>query len=319
MRRLVVLTFVFAALIAACSTKDTEYTYSDLPAGDAVHGAALFGQSVNDAVACSNCHSVSGTDGAGPSLDNFAAVAGSRVSGQSAGDYAFYSLLRPSKYLVSGFSNIMPTNYEDKLSRQDTADLLAYVLTLGGDGSTAVAQSSGGGSKSVDTFMLVFRLIHIFAGAFWFGAGMVMILFVEPTFMAVGPAGQRFVRTFFKGSRFGIAMPVAAIVTTLAGLALYYRVSDHFNADWMGSTAGIVLSIGAVSGLLAFLHGAMVIGPSTAQLTRLLDELVPENGTMSDEDYARLHAAQKHANLHGRISVVLIAVAMACMISARYL
>ncbi len=321
MRRLaiVILAVAFAALIAACSTKDTEYKYSDLPAGDAAHGAELFSQSVNDAVACSSCHSVSGADGAGPSLDNFAMNAGSRVSGQSAGDYAFYSLLRPSKYLVSGFSNIMPTNYEDKLSRQDTADLIAYLLTLGGDGTTAAAQSSGGGSKSVDTYMLVFRLIHIFAGAFWFGAGTVMILFLEPTFMGVGPAGQRVVRTFFTKSRFGIAMPLAAIVTTLAGLALYYRVSDHFNADWMGSTAGVVLSIGAVSGILAFLHGATVIGPSTAQLTKLLTELVPENGTMSDEDYARLHAAQKHATLHGRISAVLIVVAMACMISSRYL
>jgi len=318
-RRLALMSLILAALIAACSSKDTQYSYSDLPASDAAHGATLFAQSVNEAVACSSCHSVDGTAGAGPTLANFAAEAGGRVSGQSAGEYTFYSLLRPAKFLVSGYSNIMPTNYEEKLSRQDTADLIAYVLTLGGDGSGVAAQSSGGGGKSVDTYMLIFRLIHIFAAAFWFGAGSAMVLFLEPTFKALGPDGQRFTRTFFTASRWSIALPLTAITTTVAGLALFYRVSDHFNADWMGSTPGIVLSIGVVCGLLAFVHGGAVIGPSTSKYVALLKELTQSDAPLSEEQSSLLRRAQMNMALHGRISMVLIVAAMACMISAKYL
>ncbi len=63
---------------------------------------------------------------------------------QSAEEYTFYSILRPSKYLVQGFSNVMPSNYEEKLSQQETADLITYMLTLGADGT---AQTSDKGEE----------------------------------------------------------------------------------------------------------------------------------------------------------------------------
>lgn len=319
MRRLLAITIFTAALLAACSSKDTSFKYSDLPPGDAAHGATLFAESVNGSVACSNCHTVTGADGAGPTLENFATVAGGRVSGQSAQEYAFYSILRPSKHLVSGFSNIMPTDYEEKLSKQDTADLIAYMLTLGGSGASTAASSSGGGDKSVDTYMLIFRLIHIFAGAFWFGAGVFMVAFMEPTLKHAGAGGQAFMRAFARHTKFGIAMPLSALLTTIAGVALFYRVSDHFNADWMGSTPGIVLSIGATAGILAFLHGATMIGPNNARMSRMIGELEKLQGPPSDEQMGQLRALQRASLLHGRISALLIVVAMACMISAKYL
>lgn len=318
MRKLVAITILTVLLLAACSSKDTSFKYSDLPAGNANNGAALFTQSVNGELACSGCHNVTGAAGAGPTLKGFALAAGSRVKGESAQDYAFYSILRPSKYLVSGFSNIMPTDYETKLSRQNIADLIAYLMTQGGTGTTASA-ASGGGGTSVDTTTLVLRLVHIFAGAFWFGAGMFMILFFEPTLKRVGIDAQKFIQAFLKKTRFAVAMPVSAALTTLAGLALYYRVSGHFNADWMKSTAGVVLSIGAVSGLLAFLHGGAVVGPNTIKMTRLVDEIDKQGTPPSDEQTAALTKVEAQAHLHGWVSALLIIVAMGCMISARYL
>ncbi|MBI5960636.1 MAG: cytochrome c [Chloroflexi bacterium] len=325
MRRLLALTLLTVALLAACSSKDTEFKYSDLPAGDAANGASLFTQSINGSSACSNCHTIDGTDTVAPSLGGFATVAGSRVGGQSADVYAFYSLLRPSKHLVSGFSNIMPSDYEDKLSKQDIADLIAYMLSLGDSAASttgtpvAAAQSSGGGGKDIDTFMLVFRLIHIFAGALWFGSGVFMILFLEPTFQSTGRDGLKVMRAFFKTTRFTLVMPVAAITTTIAGLGLYYRVSDHFNADWMSSSSGTVLSIGVMAGLAAFVHGASVIGPTTGKLTKMSDALGSQTEPTTDEQMAALSRLQSSSRLHGWASIVLIIIAMTCMISARYL
>jgi hypothetical protein len=87
----------------------------------------------------------------------------------------------------------------------------------------------------------------------------------------------------------------------------------------MGSTAGIVLSIGATAGILAFLHGATMIGPNTGKLSRMMDELDKLQGPPSDEQLGRMYRLQRESVLHGRISALLIVVAMSCMISAKYL
>jgi mono/diheme cytochrome c family protein len=126
----VVLAVVMMAALAGCAPEDLPYSLDDLPAGDAGHGAALFTQSVNNAPACSACHSTDGSFSPGPPLDGYGQKAGTRVKGQSAEAYAFYSILRPARHLVRGYSNVMPADYATKLSAQDVADLIAYLLTL---------------------------------------------------------------------------------------------------------------------------------------------------------------------------------------------
>jgi mono/diheme cytochrome c family protein/uncharacterized membrane protein len=315
MRKLVMLTAILVLVLAACSSEDTEFEYSDLPAGDAARGEALFAESINGSVACSACHTTTGGDGAGPTLENYAAVAGSRVDDQSAGEYTFYSILRPSKHLVQGFSNLMPSDYEEKLSQQEIADIIAYSLTLGADS----AAKSEEGDSSVDLYMIVFRLLHIFGGVVWLGSGFFTIAFLQPAVTGSGLDGQRFMQSFFKNTKFEIAMPLSGLITTIAGLALYHRVSDGFNADWMGSAAGVVLSIGSVAGIAAFLHGSTAIGPVTRQMTALM-KVIGEQGTPPSEDQmGQMRALTAKTRLHGTISVGLMILAVVCMGSARYL
>ncbi|GAB4433638.1 MAG: hypothetical protein Kow00106_26630 [Anaerolineae bacterium] len=132
LKRLVVCCGVLpvAMLLGACAPEDLPYQFDDLPAGDAQRGATLFGQSVNGAPACSTCHTLDGGAAAGPDLEGYGTVAMTRVRGQSAGEYTFYSILRPAKHIVRGYSNVMPADYARKLSAQDVADLIAYLLSL---------------------------------------------------------------------------------------------------------------------------------------------------------------------------------------------
>lgn len=119
-----------ATLLAACAPEDLPYQLDKLPAGDAQRGAALFTQSVGGAAACSACHSANGSSSSGPPLEGYSQVAGTQVKGQSAEAYTFYSILRPARHLVRGYSNVMPSDYAKKLSAQEVADLIAYLLTL---------------------------------------------------------------------------------------------------------------------------------------------------------------------------------------------
>ena len=131
MRQVTVLACLIAVMIcAACSGSTTTTTGDSLPTGDASRGAALFTQSIKGAPACSSCHTVDGSALVGPSLKGFSTVAGTRVEGMSAADYAHNSIVNPAAYVVSGFANLMYGQYAQQLSPQETADLIAYILTL---------------------------------------------------------------------------------------------------------------------------------------------------------------------------------------------
>jgi mono/diheme cytochrome c family protein/uncharacterized membrane protein len=315
MRKLVTITFFVVLVLAACSSKGIGYQYSDLPTGDAVRGAELFSQSVDGAPACSSCHTLTGGQSVGPSLQDFAQVAGSRVKGQSAEVYTFYSILSPSKHLVQGFSNVMPSNYETKLSRQQTADLITYLLTLGANGTTQVSSK---GNNSVDVYMIIFRLIHILSAIVWLGSSVFILAFVQPAAAAIGADGQRFMQSMMTNTRLMIALPLSSLLTVIAGLALYYRVSDHFNSDWMGSTSGVVLSIGSAFGLAAFLHSGAVLSRLTRQTGALSREISQQGTPPTPAQLALMRSLQGKSRTNGMISVGLMIIAIVGMVSARY-
>lgn len=122
---------IMIAMISLVGCATQSLSYADLPTGNAEHGATLFAQQVNGAPSCSSCHVVEGSDGlVAPSLAGVASVATSRQEGYTAEAYLLNSIINPSDYLVSGYTNLMYTEYRSKLSMQDLADLVAYLLTL---------------------------------------------------------------------------------------------------------------------------------------------------------------------------------------------
>ncbi len=127
MLRLVVLA---GMLLLACSPDDLPYTFGDLPQGDRGRGAALFTQAINGAPACSNCHATDASRSTGPSLAGYASAAANRVNNQSVAEYTFLSIVRPARHVVRGYSNVMYSQYADKLSQQEVADLIAFLLNL---------------------------------------------------------------------------------------------------------------------------------------------------------------------------------------------
>ncbi len=125
--RLIALTLLIA--LSACASTPAALP-ADFPAGDAERGAALYGEVINGAPSCVSCHTLDGSALNGPSLQNYAARAGARVDGQSAEVYTYISLVQPAAHVVSGYANVMYSQYDQRLSAQQIADLMAYLLTL---------------------------------------------------------------------------------------------------------------------------------------------------------------------------------------------
>ncbi|MBI5928046.1 MAG: cytochrome c [Chloroflexi bacterium] len=118
---------LLALVVSACSQEDS---VDELPMGDAARGADLFTQSINGAPPCSGCHTLDGNPLVGPSFHEYGKTASARRTGITAQQYTYTSIVRPGDYVVDGFSNVMYSQFGQRLSRQQIADLIAYLLTL---------------------------------------------------------------------------------------------------------------------------------------------------------------------------------------------
>ncbi len=135
LQKLLLLLCLSLLIFAAGCKKDNAdpgFSVDVLPdEGDPVVGREIYERGSGGAAACISCHRLEGGDsGAGPGMTGFAARAGGRVEGESAREYALNSIIAPGKYVVDGYSNTMPSNYEENLSKQQIADVIAFLLTL---------------------------------------------------------------------------------------------------------------------------------------------------------------------------------------------
>src|SRR5437773_9256329 len=91
-------------------------------------------------------------------------------------------------------------------SSEQTPGLLSFGRASDQDSCLSTSPATSGGSsnarverhtpprrtRSVNTLILVLRLLHIVSGAFWLGSVIFAVLLVEPTAKAFGAGGQRF-------------------------------------------------------------------------------------------------------------------------------
>jgi len=117
---------------------DAASAATELPAGVAAALAQadpMRGQQLTLSSGCIGCHSLDPNQVMpGPTWRNVAVTAATRVEGESAQVYLYNSIIHPNAYIVEGFQpNIMLQIYQDTLSEQNLADLIAYLLTLRGN------------------------------------------------------------------------------------------------------------------------------------------------------------------------------------------
>jgi len=113
---------------------------SGLPEGVAAAMASADlrrGQTLHTTQACVGCHMLEpGIVATGPTWVNLGNTAAQRTAvtaDASPGLYLYDSIANPNVYIVPGYnSNVMPGDYSDKLSDQDFADLIAFILSQTG-------------------------------------------------------------------------------------------------------------------------------------------------------------------------------------------
>lgn len=162
--------------------------------------------------------------------------------------------------------------------------------------------STSGGALVVT----ILRLLHIGGGLIWVGAALVISLYIEPAADQAGAAGKGFLQTLYRSSGLPRLIPLSACITTVAGLLLYGLLSYH---EAMSSGLGIVLTLGALFGLLAFAHGWFAVWRGAGRYAELL----------SGEESESLAQLEAKLRRNGRVSLWLALASLILMAGARYI
>lgn len=166
----------------------------------------------------------------------------------------------------------------------------------------------------MDYYVLVLRIIHILGGVFWAGSAFLLTGFVAPTAGQLRPEGPKFMQRLILGTRFNLAIAIAASLAILSGLLLYWRASGGFQVEWMSTGTGVMFTLGGLAAI-----GAGIIGGLIASNGKTLAELGASlEGPPSPEQAAELgHLQSRGANL-GAANAVLLVITVICMASAQY-
>jgi len=100
---------------------------------------------------------------------------------------------------------------------------------------------------------------------------------------------------------------------------LYWRDSDGLQLVWITSPTGLAFTVGGLAATIAFVGGAILIGPGIAEQTAVRGELAAGDGVPTPAQRERLDRADGRLKLASRVDLPLLILAGLTMAVARYL
>ena len=125
--------------------------------------------------------------------------------------------------------------------------------------------------------IIVLRIFHIAAGAFWLGGSVTTAFFLLPTVKATGPVGGQFAGALMP-RRTGLPewLTAAGAVAVATGLLLYWNF--YAGLAWTGFEPQVVIGIGGFLAILSLAIGLFFSRP-TADRMAVLGKTIQSQGT----------------------------------------
>jgi hypothetical protein len=170
--------------------------------------------------------------------------------------------------------------------------------------------------ESVD--VLILRLLHILAGAFWVGAVFTTVAFLQPTALAVGPAAGPFQAHLVRNRRFALTVLASAAVTVAAGLWLLWISTNGLDPAIALHESHLGFTLGGVVAILTFALGASFVYPRTVRVAGIVAGMLAEGRPPTADEQARLGTMRRQLTKAGWVVVVGLTISVAAMATARY-
>jgi hypothetical protein len=169
----------------------------------------------------------------------------------------------------------------------------------------------------MDILFVTARVLHVGLGVFWAGAMVFMAAFIVPSVRDAGPDGAKVAAGLMR-RRLTDVMPIAAFLTILSGLYLYWRVSGGFGAAYMGSPMGMTYGVGAVAAVVALVVGLGVIRPSMLRAAAISRQMAEAPEPDRDRLLGEAQSLRARAASAGQVVAWLLVVAVIAMAVGRY-
>jgi uncharacterized membrane protein len=164
----------------------------------------------------------------------------------------------------------------------------------------------------------ILRILHIFGAVAWIGGGMFMTSVVLPSAKDAGADGAKFMQAVGRSGRLVRLFTGASITTTLAGLILYPML-QYPTLMSAGSLGAIILTIGALVGILTFLHGIFGSGSVSRKMVNLSKEMASRNGPPTPEQIQLAQSLATRSANQAAISVAMGSITLLLMAAAQTL
>lgn len=173
---------------------------------------------------------------------------------------------------------------------------------------------------AAEPFMLLFRFLHIIAGALWVGGAFLFVGFIGPSAAEVGPSAGPLLHAAVKKRKVAKVITYLAMVTVAAGWVMWFKnmLDAPSLSDWVTSTFGLVLTFGGVVATITLFVGYYGVGRNVEQLVDLGGEVAAAGGPPTPEQQAEMARLQDALERHGKLDLVLLLVAITAMSTARY-
>jgi uncharacterized membrane protein len=166
--------------------------------------------------------------------------------------------------------------------------------------------------------ILVLRLIHIGAGAFWVGAVFTFFLFVQPAAVAVGPEATKFTYQLLHHRRLSAVILAAALTTVLAGIWLLVITSNGLDPGLLFDVSRLGYTVGGVAAILTLGIGGLYVYPRTNVVERTIGQILAEGRPPTPEEQQTLARVGGEARRAGWLVIAGLTVAVAAMATARF-
>lgn len=173
---------------------------------------------------------------------------------------------------------------------------------------------------AADTFMVVFRLLHIVPGVLWVGSSFLFVGIIGPSATKVGPSAGPLMSEAVKGRKAARVITALGGINVVVGWILWFRNADLVGSleNWVTSGFGLGLTIGGVLATIAAVVGALGVGRGVEHLVDLSDELSATGTPLTLEQQARVDQLSSSLERHGKIDLALVLLATVAMATARY-
>jgi uncharacterized membrane protein len=169
----------------------------------------------------------------------------------------------------------------------------------------------------MDWLQIILRVVHIGAGIFWVGSATFLLVFVEPTAHALGPRGGPFMAHMTQARKMPVIISVSAVLTIAAGIWLYWRDTNGFDPDIIGTPVFIAFTVGAIAAIVAFVIGLVMVRPRVERLGSLAGVMATD--APPQEQVREIGDLQRSLRSISILNEVLLVIAVVAMASARYL